>query len=87
MTIEIPDGLVIDRVKTHDLPVNWREFSQQPATRNIGDAWAKRGNSAVLQVPSALIPQEYNFIMNPGHEDFRKIKLLSADEFTFDRRL
>jgi len=87
MTIEIPDDLAIDRVDLIDLPVNWKEFSQQVSTRIVGDKWAKSGNTAVLKVPSAIIPQEFNYILNPSHLEFKRIKLISSDEFSFDRRL
>ncbi|WOK04707.1 RES family NAD+ phosphorylase [Imperialibacter roseus] len=86
MTIEIPDDLAIERAVLNDLPGNWREFSQQVSTRNVGDKWVKSGNTAVLRVPSAIIPQEFNYILNPGHQDFKKIRLLSSEEFSFDRR-
>ncbi|WP_416866608.1 MAG: RES family NAD+ phosphorylase [Imperialibacter sp.] len=87
MTIEIPDDLAIDRVVLNDLPVNWKEFSQQVSTRTIGDTWLKKSNAAVLRVPSAIIPQEFNYILNPSHQEFKRIKLISSDEFSFDRRL
>jgi len=87
MTIEIPDDLAIDRVVLNDLPGNWKEFSQQVSTRMIGDKWVKSGMTAVLKVPSAIIPLEFNFILNPSHQEFKGIKLISSDEFSFDRRL
>jgi RES domain-containing protein len=86
MTIDIPDDLIIDRVIMNDLPANWRKFSQQASTRAIGDAWVKKGKAAVLEVPSAIIPQEFNYILNPNHRDFKKIALISSEEFSFDRR-
>ncbi|MEQ8531282.1 MAG: RES family NAD+ phosphorylase [Imperialibacter sp.] len=87
MNIDIPDDLAIDRVVLNDLPVNWKEFSQQVSTRIIGDKWVTNGKAAVLKVPSALILQEFNYILNPSHKEFTRIKLISSDEFSFDRRL
>ncbi|MEQ9098560.1 MAG: RES family NAD+ phosphorylase [Imperialibacter sp.] len=87
MNIDIPDDLAIDRVVLNDLPVNWKEFSQQVSTRIIGDKWVTNGTAAVLKVPSALILQEFNYILNPNHREFTRIKLISSDKFSFDRRL
>ncbi|CAD5279149.1 MULTISPECIES: RES family NAD+ phosphorylase [unclassified Imperialibacter] len=87
MTIEIPDDLAIDRVVLNDLPVNWKEFSQRVSTRVMGDKWVANGKAAVLKVPSAIITEEFNYILNANHREFNRIKLISSDEFSFDRRL
>ena len=55
--------------------------------RAIGDAWMVRGSSAVLRVPSVLVPQEHNFLLNTRHEDFRKLRIGGPRPFRFDPRL
>lgn len=87
MTIDIPIDVTIEGMIFNELPINWKDFDQQPATRELGDAWVKAGKAAVLKVPSAIIFEEFNFILNPQHEDFKKISLVSTDPFSFDRRL
>lgn len=87
MTIEIPDEVRVDEIGPDDLPENWREFGQQLVTRALGDEWVGQAKAAVLKVPSAIIPDEFNYIINPAHGDFAKVSLVSALPFSFDRRL
>jgi RES domain-containing protein len=53
----------------------------------MGDAWLKKSESVVLQVPSAIIPEEHNYLINPQHPDFSGIKVLAVEKFSFDERL
>jgi len=87
MTIDIPPDLELGQVLPNDLPVNWREYEYQGNTRRVGDNWVKEGKTAVLKVPSAIIPEEFNYLLNPAHRDFSRIQLTSTDPFSFDRRL
>ena len=57
------------------------------ATRLLGDAWARESRSAALAVPSAIIPEELNLLLNPNHPDFAKIKIAKPTPFAFDPRL
>ncbi len=87
MLINIPDTLKIDRISIKDLKPGWNEYEQYPYTRNLGDQWISEGRSAVLSVPSAIIPQEQNLLLTPAHKDFSKIKLESVEPFPFDARI
>ena len=87
MVIEIPNEVKMEQVASDDLPTTWRDFSQQYATRAVGDRWINEGKSAVLRVPSAIIPEEFNYLINPHHKDFERITLLGVDPFSFDKRL
>lgn len=87
MLIEIPDDLTIGVLKKEDLENNWSEFSHYPNTQEKGDAWVARNDSAVLQVPSAIIQEEFNYLLNPAHPDFAKIKLVRTEDFDFDPRI
>jgi len=57
------------------------------ATRTIGDTWAREKRSAILAVPSVIIPEELNYLLNPAHPDFRKIAIGKPAPFSFDLRL
>ena len=70
-----------------DLPRNWRSYPAPSKLRRIGDAWAASGVSVALCVPSAVIPVEYNFLLNPRHKDFAQVKIGKAVPFQFDGRL
>ncbi len=61
-----------------DLPDGWRRYPPPLATQRIGDAWAAGRQSVVLRVPSALVPQESNYILNPGHPDFHRLRVGEA---------
>jgi len=85
--IEIPDNLKIVVVDKTKLKNGWHKFENMPQTQKIGDAWVKDLSSAILKVPSVIIPGEFNYILNPAHEDFKKIKYLGSEPFQFDPRL
>ena len=87
MTIEIPRELVIDAVRLEELSDNWGDFDQQYVTRQKGDLWVKSQKSPVLKVPSVIIPEESNYLINPAHREFDKIQVKSVDPFLFDQRL
>lgn len=85
--VSIPDDLKIDRVETGDLPNDWQELDH-PACVAIGDAWIDKARSAVLKVPSAVVPQDYNLVLNPKHADFARIGTGDpGTPFRWDRRL
>jgi RES domain-containing protein len=71
--VEIPDDLPIRRVRIGDLPAEWRHHPGPSELRNIGTRWAESGESVVLQVPSAVVPGEHNFLLNPRHPDFARL--------------
>lgn len=69
------------------LPRNWQSDPPPHALQIIGDAWAASGTSAILQIPSALVPEESNFLIHPRHADFAKITFTRPQAFRFDPRL
>ncbi len=82
--IEFDDALV---EKAAALPADWTEEPPPPATKDIGDLWVRGMRSAVLQLPSVIIPEEPNYLLNPAHPDFKKIGIGKPEPFTFDPRL
>ena len=84
--IGIDESLVI-KVGPSQLPRNWRADPPPAKVGEVGDAWARAGTSAVLQVPSATLPAEYNFLLNPHHCDFPKLVIGKPSSFRFDARL
>jgi RES domain-containing protein len=84
--IEIPDGLDIESVETADLPKDWR-LPGHPSCRAIGDTWLAEERTPVLRVPSAVVPEEWNYIINPGHRAAKSIQISSRRRFAFDSRL
>jgi RES domain-containing protein len=87
MTIELDDKIKKDIIKLNDLPEDWREFHQMPFTQHLGEKWLSGGRTAILQVPSSIIEEETNYLINPSHPDFKYIHLVRTDAFVFDKRI
>jgi RES domain-containing protein len=81
------DQSLIRPVDPSALPRHWRSDPPPPEARSIGDQWVFAGSSAVLQVPSALVPGENNFLLNPEHQDFARLRFGKPLAFRFDPRL
>jgi RES domain-containing protein len=69
------------------LPAEWRSEPPPISTKLLGDSWVQGGTSAVLAVPSTIVPQEANYLLNPRHRDFAKIRFGKPEDFNFDPRL
>ncbi|MCJ8210185.1 RES family NAD+ phosphorylase [Mucilaginibacter sp. RS28] len=87
MTIEVSEKLKKDVVQLNDLPFDWKNFHQMPFTQHLGQKWLNAGRTALLQIPSSIIPEEVNILLNPAHPDFKHIHLVSSDSFVFDARI
>lgn len=84
---KIPTDVRIRRVEVSELPPGWRTYPAPDSLRDLGTAWGRSAETAILAVPSAIIPQELNYMLNPGHPDFGRIRLDPAEPFAFDPRL
>jgi len=82
--IEFDDALIEELA---ELPADWREEPPPLATKEIGDLWIQGWRSAVLKLPSVIIPSEPNYLLNPAHPDFKKIGIGRSNHFSFDPRL
>lgn len=77
----------VSHIDIRDLPDNWAAPEMVSAVRQVGDDWVKRKSSLILQVPSAAVLGEYNFLLNPLHPDRRLLSVGSISPFGFDPRL
>jgi RES domain-containing protein len=84
--VEIPDD-VITGITLHGLPRNWRAEPPPDATKRIGTDWVAAATSAVLRVPSVLVPTESNFLLNPAHPGFERLVISPPVTFSFDSRM
>lgn len=87
IAIEIPDGSSTKELLATSLPHDWRSYPHSYSTQEIGNNFVKISNCLVLKVPSAIVQGEFNYLINPRHKDFKKIKTISVDTFNFDERL
>ncbi|MRX47957.1 RES family NAD+ phosphorylase [Pedobacter puniceum] len=85
--IDIPDDLPQKEISNDELPSKWHHFENIPVTQLLGNEWLINQQTAILKVPSSIIPQEFNYLLNPKHPDFKAIKLLKAAPFIFDERI
>lgn len=84
--VEIPENTVTNFANVY-LPRHWRREPPGAATQRLGAAWLAAGKSAVLRVPSAVVPAESNYLINPRHRDFAKLLIAPPEPFHFDSRL
>jgi RES domain-containing protein len=87
VAVDIPDDLDVLTVDVESLPRGWQRHPAPSALQKRGDRWLAEAPTPVLQVPSAVIPTESNFLLNPRHPDFPSIAVASTDPFVYDPRL
>jgi len=86
-TIEIPDDIVPEEIASSALPKSWRHYPAPSKLANLGTSWASEKRSLLLRVPSAVVENEYNILINPAHENMTLVTLAEVEKYTFDRRL
>lgn len=95
---DAPDDLVALRISVTDdaaelayapqsLPADWRRTPPPPECQAIGGEWAERGEALLLRVPSVLIPEESNVLVNPAHPAAAGVRLIGCRPFSYDVRL
>ena len=85
LRIEGPDSLSLELVEAASLPPDWGQDIS--STQTIGDLWLSERRSLLLQVPSVLVPETWNVLVNPQHPEANLLKLTAAYEHAFDARL
>ena len=85
--VDVPDVIRFTSFSAIDLPRNWRETPAPASLQHIGRDWLESGETALLQIPSVVVPQENNIIINPLHTDFQKLDIGEPDSFSIDARL
>jgi RES domain-containing protein len=85
LRVIVPETIAIDAVGADTLSSDWR--NQPAATREIGDQWLDRCSSALLQVPSVIVPSARNFLLNPAHPDAAGFSVAEVIDAPFDPRL
>lgn len=88
MVLSVPDDdQFVLQVKTSMLPENWRSIAAYGSLQQIGSRWYQDKSSLLLKIPSAVIPMEYNYIINTLHPDFDWVKLIRSESYFWDDRL
>jgi RES domain-containing protein len=84
---EIPGDVSTEEIKPEDLPANWRSYPAPERLLDLGTEWADSLRTAVLIVPSSVIPHEKNVLLNPAHPDTQKLRIRPYEPFSFDPRM
>jgi RES domain-containing protein len=86
VTAEVPDSVSRTLISARQLPATWRQSPSPPELAEIGDRFVRDHRAAILIVPSALAPAESNWLINPRHPEFSRIRLHSIEAFEYDPR-
>lgn len=87
ISIEIPEALVKRAYIPNPLPERWDAKPESTLARNVGDAWLRERKTLLMRVPSVLVGEEFNYLINPAHRDIRKLTASILRGFQFDPRL
>jgi RES domain-containing protein len=85
--VDVPASVRIRELRLDQLPTNWRSLPAPEELARLGTTWAQSGETAVLSVPSTILPEERNYLLKPAHAQFRAIRFTSARPFSFDPRM
>jgi RES domain-containing protein len=81
------DEVLVETFDPGALPASWMAHPPARDAQAIGDRWVEEARSAALRVPSVVVPSEFNYVLNPAHADFVKMRIGAAVSFPFDARL
>ncbi|MFN3639294.1 MAG: RES family NAD+ phosphorylase [Flavobacterium sp.] len=87
LEIHIPDTINILEINEKELPENWNAIPPTSLTQKIGNAFVTQNEAAVLKVPSSIVPNEFNYLINPFHPDATSVKITSFQKMDFDKRV
>lgn len=87
LSIDIPDSISLEVLDLNKLSIDWNVFPCTFETPFLGDDFIRRNEACVLKVPSAVVKGDFNFLINPYHADFTKIKITEQVNFPFDKRI
>lgn len=87
ITLSVPDEALIQKVFLHNLIPGWDAPDTRPHTKKMGDTFLSQNKKLLLQVPSVLMPEEINYVLNPLHEDMKRVKLIKKRRIYFDKRI
>ncbi len=85
-TIEIPDSGIL-KINEASLPGDWKQVPSPSSTKDFGTHFLKAGKKAIIQIPSSIIKEEYNYLLNPAHPESRNFKIVEIRDLVYDVRI
>jgi RES domain-containing protein len=87
VAVDVGDGIPIQALDIGQLPPDWRQYPAPDALGRLGGEWLATAHTAILAVPSVVIPHERNYVLNPEHADFPRLVVGALEPFSFDPRM
>jgi RES domain-containing protein len=87
VSMKIPDSISPKKIFPSKLPRDWRAYPAPAVLASLGTEWILGGVSLLLRVPSAVVENEYNILINPQHRDIKRVSIHKVEPYTFDERL
>lgn len=87
VSIGVTKSIVPKEIDRASLPADWRKYPPSFIVASLGTNWVTNGESLLLRVPSAVIPHEFNVLINPTHPDMKSVKVVAVEDFVYDERL
>jgi RES domain-containing protein len=87
MILEVPDDIKIQAIKAEKLPKGWRNITDYSKCQPVGNRWYDEAASLLLKVPSAVLPESFNYVINSLHPDFKRVRLLKVTDLIPDERI
>ena len=84
--LQLPEQRLL-RLSPNNLPGDWFHSPAPASTKDFGTELLKKSEYLVIQIPSVIIPEEYNYLVNPLHKDIHQVKVLSVHDFVYDVRI
>jgi len=85
--IKIPDSIVPKKIEISNLPKKWQDYPAPSRLAKIGSDWALSNETLLLRVPSAIVKDEFNILLNPAHGDMKRVKIAHVEKYRLDERL
>jgi RES domain-containing protein len=86
LSVKIATGALIRKIDISTLPAGWRSNPSADATQRIGDRFIADNKYLVMQVPSAIVPGDFNYLLNPRHRQMETVTIETVEPFEFDSR-
>lgn len=87
VAVDLPDASAVYAPDTEVLPDGWDALPLSTTAQSFGGDWLRRGDTLTMKIPSVIVPEEANFVINPMHPDYPQVQLTALRPFSFDRRL
>lgn len=86
ITLDVPNGSMRE-LAVMELPGDWAASPAPGSTKEFGSALLSKADHLVLKIPSAILPAEFNYLVNPGHSDIALVKIIDVQDFVYDIRI